>query len=381
MIPYGRQWLTDADIAAVVDVLRSPMITQGPVPERFADVVAGYCGAGHALALANGTAALHAAVLALNLGPGGLLWTSPITFVASANCARYVGADVDFVDIDPSTLNMDVLALEAKLEAAERAGRLPHVVVPVHFGGASCNMRAIAQLADRYGFKVIEDASHAIGGRYEDAAVGSCRYSDVTTFSFHPVKIITTGEGGMVLTNDEALAHPMRLLHTHGITRDESIMQGPSDGPWYYQQLELGFNFRMTDIQAALGVSQMARIDELVSRRNEIARSYLQAFERLPLACQEVPADTLSAYHLFVVTLQGRDRRVVYDRLREAGIGVAVHYIPVHLQPYYRALGFTSGDFPYAEAYYNNALTLPLFPAMTDAEVESVIAAVASAVE
>ncbi len=381
MIPYGRQSISEDDIAAVVEVLRSPLITQGPVATRFEQTVAEYCGADYAVAVANGTAALHVAVMALGLGPGGLLWTSPNTFVASANCARYVGADVDFVDIDPATLNMSVEALAAKLEAAERLGRLPDVVVPVDFAGVSCDMAAIRDLADRYGFRILEDASHAIGGRYRDEPVGSCRYSDVVTFSFHPVKIITSGEGGMVLTNDEGIAERARRLHTHGITRETSLMRGESDGPWSYQQLELGFNYRITDIQAALALSQMSRLDAFVARRNEIAARYREAFSGMPVRCQEVPADTLSAYHLFVIELERHDRAAVYDRLREHGVGSAVHYIPVHLQPYYRDLGFERGDFPNAEAYYERAITLPCYPDLTEEEQDVVVSGLRRALE
>jgi len=379
LIPYGRQWVSEDDIAAVVEVLRSDLITQGPMSDHFERVVADYCGAEYAVAVSNGTAALQLAVMAMGLGPGGLLWTSPNTFVASANCARYVGADVDFVDIDPCTLNMSAAALAEKLESAERNGRVPDVVVPVHFAGASCDMARIRELADRYGFKVLEDAAHGIGGRYRAANVGSCRYSDATTFSFHPVKIVTTGEGGMVLTNDERIAQQARLLHTHGVTRDESLMRGDSDGPWYYQQVALGYNFRITDLQAALGASQMRRIDEFISRRNEIAEEYVEAFADLPLRCQQVPEDVRSAYHLFVVELESHDRAVVYDRLRELNVGSAVHYIPVHLQPYYRDLGFKPGDFPRAEEYYSNALTLPMYPMMGDEDVRAVVTALTAA--
>ena len=375
MIPYGRQSISEADIAAVAEVLRSDLITQGPVAGHFEQAVAEYCGVNHAVAVANGTAALHLACLALGLRPGGLLWTAPNTFVASANCALYVGADVDFVDIDSHTYNMSVDALAAKLEAADRAGRLPDVVVPVDFAGTSCDMAAIRVLADRYGFKVLEDASHAIGGRYCHEPVGSCRYSDVATFSLHPVKIITTGEGGLILTNDADVADRARLLHTHGITRDEDLMRGPSEGLWYYQQVALGYNYRITDMQAALGLSQMSRLDEFVARRNEIARTYLEAFGDLPVRCQLVHDDVLSAYHLFVVEALEHDRRDVYYGLREFGVGSAVHYIPVHLQPYYRDLGFTPGDFVNAEAYYEHAVTLPLYPAMSDADIATVVRA------
>ncbi len=379
MIPYGRQWISEDDIAAVVDVLQSPLITQGPMSDRFGQVVADYCGVRYAVAVSNGTAALHLAVMALGLGEGGLLWTSPITFVASANCARHVNADVDFVDIDPDTLNMSPSALAEKLEAAEKEGRLPDVVVPVHFGGASCDMEPIRALSERYGFKVVEDAAHGIGGEYRGARVGSCRHSDITTFSFHPVKIITTGEGGLLLTDDEELAARARLLHTHGITRDESLMRWESDGPWYYQQVALGHNFRITDIQAALGVSQMGRIDGFVARRNEIAAVYREEFAGLPVRFQRVPDGVLSAYHLFVVELERHDRRAVYDRLRELGVGSAVHYIPVHLQPYYHDLGFRPGDFPNAERYYSRCITLPMYPAMNDGDVQTVVTALAAA--
>ncbi len=375
MIPYGHQWITEEDIEAVVEVLRSPFITQGPMGGAFERTVAEYCGAEHAVAVASGTAALHVAVMALGLEPGGLLWTSPITFVASANCARFVGADVDFVDIDPQTLNMSVDALAEKLEAAEKTGRLPTVVVPVHFAGSSCDMARIRELAERYGFKVLEDGAHALGGRYRDQPVGSCRHSDAAIFSFHPVKSVTTGEGGLVLTNDAHVAEQARLLHTHGITRDQRLMRGVSEGPWYYEQVALGHSFRITDMQAALGVSQMRRLDEFVARRNEIASTYLEAFAELPVRCQTVPADVLSAYHLFVIELERHDRSEVYHGLRELGIASAVHYIPVHLQPYYRDLGFGPGDFPNAEAYYAGAITLPIYPAMSDEDIATVIGA------
>ncbi|GAB4284872.1 MAG: UDP-4-amino-4,6-dideoxy-N-acetyl-beta-L-altrosami ne transaminase [Coriobacteriia bacterium] len=382
MIPYGRQWIDEADIEAVNEVLRSDWITQGPAIERFERMVAERCGAAHAVAVSSGTAALHIACLAFGLGPGSLLWTSPNTFVASANCARYVGADVDFVDIDPRTFNMSVQALERRLEYAEKAGRLPDVVVPVHFGGASCDMEQIARLAERYGFTVIEDASHAIGGCYRDRPVGSCAFSAAVVFSFHPVKIVTTGEGGMVLTNDDDVAERLRLFRTHGITRDPSRMSGASEGPWYYEQIELGYNYRITDIQAALGASQMARLDAFVERRNALAARYAAALEGFPVTPQVVDDGRLSAYHLYVVTLDegtGIGRAELFESLRAAGIGVNVHYIPVHLQPYYRDLGFGPGDFPVAERYYERAITLPLFPAMADEDVETVVRAVATA--
>ncbi|MDZ4167109.1 MAG: UDP-4-amino-4,6-dideoxy-N-acetyl-beta-L-altrosamine transaminase [Coriobacteriia bacterium] len=379
MIPYGHQWISEDDIAAVEAVLRSDFLTQGPAIERFETSVAEYCGAAYAVAVCNGTAALHLSCLALGLGAGSLLWTSPNTFVASANCARYVGADVNFVDIDPDTYNMSVDALAAKLERAERAGRLPTAVAPVHFGGASCDMAAIGELARKYNVRVLEDASHAIGGRYGDARVGSCEHSDMAVFSFHPVKIVTSGEGGMVVTNNAEIASYVRDLRTHGITRDTEKMRGVNVGGWYYEQLYLGLNYRMTDIQAALGTSQMTRIDEFVTRRNEIAARYIAALDGLPVRWQQVPEGVYSAYHLFVIELEQHRRAVVYDALREAGIGVNVHYIPVHLQPYYIGFGFSLGMFPNAEAYYERALTLPLYPAMTDADVDTVLAALASA--
>lgn len=376
MIPYGRQWISDEDIEAVVDVLRSDFLTQGPAIPAFEHAVAEYCGTKHAVAVSNGTAALHLSCLAFDLGPGGRLWTTPITFVASANCARYVGADVDFVDIDPATLNMSVDSLAEKLEVAEKAGLLPDLVVPVHFGGASCDMAPIRELSARYGFRVLEDASHAVGGRYLGRPVGCCDHSDAVVFSFHPVKIVTTGEGGMVLTNDDALADRVRLLRTHGITREESLMRGASEGGWYYQQLELGYNYRITDLQAALGVSQLTRIDEFVARRNEIAARYREAFASMDVRSQTVREGVYSAYHLYVIEFEQVARADAFERLREAGLGVNVHYIPVHLQPYYRDLGFAPGDFPNAEAYYGRAVTLPLYPAMTDADVDAVIDAV-----
>ncbi len=382
MIPYGRQSIDDDDIAAVVEALRSDFITQGPAIEEFERTVAEYCGVKHAVAVSNGTAALHVAVLAAGLRAGERLWTSPITFVASANCARYVGADVDFVDIDPDTLNLDPVALAEKLERAAAEGTLPKVVIPVHFGGQSCDMDRISELAERYGFTVIEDASHAIGGSWNGDKVGSCARSWMTTFSFHPVKIVTTAEGGMVTTNDEDIAERLKLFRTHGVTRDTSLMRNPSEGGWYYEQVELGYNYRLTDIQAALGTSQMRRIDGFVERRNELAARYAELLSGLPLDVQQVLPAAHSAYHLFVVRLRDESaasRREFFDRLREAGIGANVHYIPVHLQPYYRDLGFGPGDFPVAEAYYRRAVTLPLYPAMTDADQDAVVAAVRGA--
>ncbi len=374
MIPYGRQDIRVEDIAAVAAVLRSEWITQGPMVPRFEAAVAQSVGAAHAVAANSATSALHVACLALGLGPGDVLWTSPITFVASANCARYCGAEVDFVDIDPATRNMSVAVLEEKLVAASRTGRLPKIVMPVHFAGQSCDMRAIRALGEKYGFAIIEDASHAIGGHYVDAPVGSCRHSDITVFSFHPVKIITTGEGGMLLANDAALARRARRLTSHGITRDAAEMQGESEGSWYYQQIELGYNYRLTDFAAALGLSQLARLEEYVARREALAARYDALLAGLPLDRPGRVAGVRSSWHLYTVRLHDTSRRrAVFDALRAAGIGVNVHYIPVHLQPDYRRLGFGPGDFPAAEAYYAGALTLPLHPRLTHAEQDHVV--------
>jgi len=382
MIPYARQSISPEDINAVVEVLRSDWLTQGPAIGRFEAAVAGYCGAKHAIAVHNGTAALHLACLALDLGPGDSLWTSANTFAASANCARYCGASVDFVDIEPDTYNMSVAVLAQKLAAAEKAGRLPKVVVPVHFGGQPCDMPAIAELARRYRFRVVEDASHALGAELSGEKVGSCRHSDVTVLSFHPVKIITTGEGGLAATNDAELARRLRLLRTHGITRDAAQMTRPSDGPWYYEQIELGFNYRMTDIQAALGASQLGRLDQFIARRRALVQRYSQLLAGLPIRLPIERAGRKSAWHLYVINLEGgKSRRAVYDAMRAHGVAVNVHYLPVYLLPYYRALGFRDGHCPAAEAYYQAALTLPLFPALADAEQDKVAYALRQALD
>lgn len=382
MIPYGRQDITEADIAAVTEVLRSDFITQGPAIARFERAVTEYCGAQYGVAVNSATSALHIACLALGLGPGDRLWTSPNTFVASANCGLYCGAQVDFVDIDPRTFNMSVDALAAKLEAAEKTGTLPKVVVPVHFAGQSCDMRGIRALADRYGFRVLEDASHAIGGRYLDAPIGNCAFCDIAVFSFHPVKIVTTGEGGLAVTNDVELAERMRRLRTHGITRDTALMPHEADGPWYYAQIDLGFNYRMTDIQAALGHSQMQRLEDYVARRHALADRYDEALADLPVVRPFQHPDTYSAFHLYVIRIDPEqtavDRKTLFARLREAGIGVNVHYIPVHTQPFYRNLGFAPGDFPVAERYYAHAISLPLFPTLSETQQDIVIASLRS---
>lgn len=373
-IPYGRQSIIDEDVAAVEAVLRSDWLTQGPAIERFERRVAEYCGARYAVAVSSATAALHVACLALRMGPGDLLWTAANTFVASSNCALYCGAQVDFVDIDPHTLNLSVPDLARKLEQAERLGRLPKVVVPVHFAGQSCDMAALHALAQRYGFALLEDASHAIGGRYQGRPVGDCRFSDAVVFSFHPVKIVTTAEGGMVVTNREDLYRSLLRLRTHGITRDPAQMVGPPDGPWANQQIELGYNYRMTDLHAALGLSQMERLDGFVARRRELVARYREALAGLPLRVPSCIADADPAWHLQVVTLaRPETRRAAYDALRREGIQVNVHYLPVYLHPYYRGLGFEPGLCPHAEAYYAGALTLPLFPDLSDQDFDTIV--------
>ncbi len=363
-----------------MEVLRSDFVTQGPVVPRFEEAVSRSCGNPHAVALSSGTAGLHVALRCLGVGHGDWVWTSPISFVASANAARYCGAKVDFVDISPATANLCPDHLEQKLKQAEQDGVLPKVVVPVHFGGQPCEMERIAQLAKQYGFRVVEDAAHALGASCEEEPVGSCRWSDATVFSFHPVKIITTGEGGMVTTADAALAQRMAEFRTHGITRDADRMQGESDGPWYYQQLELGYNYRMTDIQAALGVSQMERLKEFIVRRGELASLYDERLQALKGFCLPLDRfeDVASAWHLYVIRLCGEastKRREVFERMRELGIGVNVHYIPIHLQPDFAQYGFQRGMFPLAESYYQSCLTLPLFPGMEEADVDTVVAA------
>ncbi len=383
MIPYGRQNISEADIQAVVDVLRSDFITQGPAIERFEKSVAAYCGVKYAVAVSNATAGLHIACLAAGLKAGEWLWTVPNTFVASANCALYCGANVDFVDIDPQTYTISLDALHLKLETTPPQKR-PRVVVPVHFAGQSCDMIAIQDLAEQYGFTVLEDAAHAIGGRYDGEPIGCCRYSDMAVLSYHPVKIITTGEGGMVLTNREDLYEALIRLRTHGITRNAPLLQHKDEGPWYYEQLELGYNYRLTDIQAALGHSQMGRLDAFVLRRRELAARYDDLLKDLPVVRPWQHPKTESAWHLYVVKISpeaGKSRREVFEALRAAGIGVNVHYIPVHTQPYYRTLGFKPGDFPQSEAYYAQAITLPLYYDLTETEQDEVVSALARALQ
>lgn len=382
-IPYGRQSISEADVAAVIEVLRSDWLTQGPAIAAFEEALRQRVGARFAIAVCNATAALHLACIALDLRPGKRLWTSPNTFVASANCARYCGAAVDFVDIDPGTLNLSVAALARKLEDAQRVGALPDIVVPVHFGGLPCDMQAIGALAARYGFAVVEDAAHAVGAEYRSDPIGSCRHSDAAVFSFHPVKVMTTGEGGMIVTNSQPLADKLRRLRTHGITRAAAHMTGASEGDWYYQQIELGYNYRMTDLQAGLGLSQVRRLDAFLTRRRELAGRYDQDLQQLPLRIQSHDPDSRPAHHLYPVVVDTTRvaRKVVFDRLRAAGIGVNVHYIPVHTQPYYQALGYRRGDFPHAEAYYAGALSLPLHYEMSDDDQDYVISQLRQALE
>jgi UDP-4-amino-4,6-dideoxy-N-acetyl-beta-L-altrosamine transaminase len=383
MIPYGRQDITQEDIDAVTAVLRSDFLTQGPVVPRFELSVASYCGVKHALAVNSATSALHIACLALGLETGDWLWTTPVTFVASANCGLYCGAKVDFVDIDPKTYNLCPVALEQKLRLAKLNGLLPKVVVAVHLCGQPCDMVAIHALSKEYGFKLIEDASHAIGGRYQTEPIGNCRYSDITVFSFHPVKVITTGEGGMAVTNDDDLAKRMGLYRSHGITRDADQMTHEPDGPWYYQQIDLGFNYRMTELQAALGVTQMHRLDHFVMRRHALAEQYNSKLKSLPITLPWQLPNTYSGLHLYVVRLNLEGMSVkhgeVFASMRSHGVGVNLHYIPVHLQPFYKKMGFKPGDFPESERYYAEAISLPMYPLLSDAQQDEVVAALSMA--
>lgn len=384
MIPYGRQDITAQDIDAVTEVLRSDYLTQGPVVPRFENAVATRVEAKHALAVNSATSALHIACLALGLGPGDWLWTTPVTFVASSNCALYCGAQVDFVDIDPKTYNLCPKTLEQKLEQAEREGRLPKVVVAVHLCGQSCDMVAISELAQKYNFKVIEDASHAIGGAYAGRPIGSCRYSEITVFSFHPVKIITSAEGGVAVTNDPGLATKMDLLRSHGITRAPELMTKEPDGPWYYQQIDLGYNYRMTELQAALGLSQLDRLDAYVKRRHAIADRYYELLADLPVTTPWQAPNQYSGLHLYVIRLNldsiGTTHRKVFEGLRERGVGVNLHYIPVYQQPYYADKVYGNGPFPESESYYREAISLPMFPLMTNEQQDFVVQCLAEAV-
>ena len=376
MIYYGHQHITEKDIQAVERVLHSDWLTQGPAIESFEKKVANYCGAKYAVAVTNATSALHIACKAAGLGEDDVLWTSPITFTASANCGRYCGADVDFVDIDDKTYNMNVAELRHKLATAVKK---PKVVIPVHLAGQSCDMEAIKALADEYGFKIIEDASHATGADYKNTKVGSCCYSDMTVFSFHPVKIVTTGEGGIVLTNNKELYEKLKLYRSHGITRDSDLMTHEADGPWYYQQIELGFNYRMTDMQAALGCSQMDSLDEFVARRRYLVKRYNEKLKNLPLRTPYQDEATNPSWHIYIIrvdfTKVTLSKNEIFARMRDRGIALNLHYIPVHTQPYYQNLGFQNGDFPVSEKYYEEAITLPLYYDLTDEQQDEVIEA------
>ncbi len=369
MIPYGRQDINQTDINSVVDVLQSDFLTQGPKTPLFEQTVSNYCGSKYGVAVNSATSALHIACLALGLGKDDWLWTSPNSFVASANCGLYCGAKIDFVDIDPKTYNMSVSELEAKLIQAQQENKLPRIVIPVHFAGQSCDMKKIHYLSREYGFKIIEDASHAIGGKYLNNPIGGCQYSDIAVFSFHPVKIITTAEGGLATTNSKELTEKMQLYRSHGVTRDPSLMAKPFEGDWYYQQVSLGFNYRMTELQAALGISQMQRLDDFVAKRHTFQERYDLLLSSLPVIKPYQDKDNYSALHLYPIQIDldnvDKNRKQIFDELRQNGIGVNIHYIPIHTQPYYQQFGFNEGDFPNSEFYYNRAISIPLFHTMT----------------
>ena len=377
MIPYGRQSITNEDIEAVVSVLKSDYLTQGPLVPKFEDSIKAACDVEYTVAVNSATSGLHIACLALGAGPREYVWTTPNSFVASANCALYCGAEIDFVDTDPKTFNMSPERLEEKLIKAKAKGALPKIVIPVHLTGQPCNMAAIHKLSQEYGFSIIEDASHCIGGRYKDKPIGACEFSDITVFSFHPVKIITTAEGGACTTNSAELSQKMNLLRSHGVTRDSNLMTHESHGPWYYQQVALGLNYRMTEMQAALGVSQMTRLHDFVARRHELAARYNELLKDFPLDTPYQHPDSYSGYHLYVIQPHfdklSKTHLEVFKELRAAGLGINLHYIPIHTQPYYQNLGFKPGDFPVAEDYYSKSISIPLYHSMTNAQQDEVV--------
>lgn len=382
MIPYGRQDINQEDIDAVIEVLKSDFLTQGPIVPTFESAIASYCNSKYGVAVNSATSALHISCMALGVGEGDIVWTSPITFVATANCAIYCGATIDFIDIDPITYNLSVEQLELKLKSCRYSGQLPKVVICVHLAGQSCDMEAIHALSVEYGFKIIEDASHAIGGHYKGSAIGSCRYSDITVFSFHPVKIITTGEGGIAVTNDLVLAGLMMRYRSHGVTRSLDEMVGVLDGPWTYQQISLGYNYRMTDIQAALGLSQLKRLDGFVSLRNKVANYYNEILSGLDIQTPIVFDKSYSSFHLYIIRLPiaKYDRKIVFEKLRAEGVGVNIHYIPVYRHPYFARMGYSIEAYPEAESYYKEAITLPIFPNLTREEQNSIASILVSPV-
>jgi UDP-4-amino-4,6-dideoxy-N-acetyl-beta-L-altrosamine transaminase len=377
-IPYGRQNISKKDIQAVVEVLKSDYITQGPVVPEFEDRIAKYCGVKYAICVNSATSALHLACLALGIKNGDNVWTSPISFVASANCALYCGANIDFIDIDPITFNISVEMLETKLKKAEEGGKLPKLVIPVHLCGQSCDMEAIHNLSKKYGFKIIEDGSHAIGGSYKGMKIGNCKFSDAVVFSFHPVKIITTGEGGVVLTNDDQVKNKLAQLRSHGIIREAKCMEHQPMGSWYYEMQSLGYNYRMSDLQAALGLSQISRLDDFVNERNRLAEEYDSMITHPEITKPVVSKNCKSAYHLYVIRLSGKTTQmtqaIVFDRMKASGIGVNLHYIPIYRHPYYSQFKFNPREFPQAEKYYSEAITIPIFPCLSASQQKQVVA-------
>ena len=377
MIPYSRQNISEEDITAITDVLKSDYLTQGPKTPEFEKIVSEYCGVKYGCAVNSATSGLHIACLALGVGKGDIVWTSPISFVASSNCALYCGATVDFVDIDSLSNNMSVISLEEKLILAKKKGNLPKVVIPVHLSGKSCDMERIHDLGREYDFKIIEDASHAIGASYKNQKVGSCSYSDITVFSFHPVKIITTCEGGMCMTNDGDLYNLLLRYRSHGITRHSEEMKNKPDGLWYYEQLNLGYNYRLNDLQSVLGISQMQKLDSFVKERNIIATSYNGLFSRSQIDLPKIKSENYSSWHLYIIRINsnnnGLNRNFVFEKLRNNGVYVNVHYIPIYRHPYYQKMNFKLKDYPEAEKYYKEAISIPIFPGMTSEQQEKII--------